>query len=201
MAIDARGAASRHNLGETHLRVLMVVAGMAAVAACENANKVGSNAAASSDAPVMNESIRAGAAAGLPHEAVSVDAAGAIRGERQEKYQQMEDAMTAVSRALDAASPDLATVRQNAAIFTRLGPQMLNWFPPGSGPEAGKTNAKSEIWQRPDDFAAKALAMSHAAVRFQTAAQGEDLAAMRAARADLGHSCKACHDVYRSEKR
>ncbi len=41
--------------------------------------------------------------------------------------------------------------------------------------------------------------MGEAAVAFQAATNGSDLAAIRAAHANLGKSCKACHDLYREE--
>ena len=131
--------------------------------------------------------------------AVSADQARVIMHDRHENYEKFGDAMKAITRETKAASPDLAVVRKNAAVFTQLGPKMLSWFPPGTGPEAGKTDAKAEIWQKPEDFAAKARAFNQAATAFQAAAQGNDAAAVRAAHANLGKSCKACHDLYRAE--
>ena len=51
----------------------------------------------------------------------------------------------------------------------------------------------------PDDFAAKARGLEQAALAFQTATQGNDVAAIRAAQGNLGKSCKACHDLYREK--
>ena len=63
-----------------------------------------------------------------------------------------------------------------------------------------RESAKAEIWQKPEDFAAKARDFDTAAQKFNSAARGDDLAAMRASQADLGKTCKACHDSYRAEK-
>ena len=63
----------------------------------------------------------------------------------------------------------------------------------------GKTDAKAEIWQKPDDFEAKARDFETAAAAFKTAAAGNDVAAIRAAQGNLGKSCKACHDLYREK--
>ena len=134
----------------------------------------------------------------FPTAAVSGEQAKRIMHDRHENYEAFGDSMKALSRELKSDTPDLAAVRQNAATFTDLGPRMVSWFPPGSGPEAGKTEAKAEIWQKPEDFSAKASAFNQAAVAFGAAAQGTDLAAIRAAHANLGKSCKACHDLYRA---
>jgi cytochrome c556 len=64
----------------------------------------------------------------------------------------------------------------------------------------GKTEARAEIWQKPEDFAAKTQAFQQAATAFDSAAKGSDLAAIRSAHMDLGKSCKACHDLYREEE-
>ncbi len=120
--------------------------------------------------------------------------------ERHENYEKIGDALKVISRELKGDAPDLAQVRKNADIIATLAPQAPGWFPPGTGPDVGKTEAKAEIWQKPEDFTAKARAFAQAATAFRTAAQGTDVAAMRAAQGDLGKSCKACHDLYREEQ-
>ena len=107
------------------------------------------------------------------------------------------DAMKPLTAALKSDSPDLDIVRTHAATLARLAPELSGWFPPGTGSEAGKTDAKAEIWQKPDDFAAKMRTFQQAAQAFNTAAQGSDVAAIKAAHGDMGKSCKACHDSYR----
>ena len=132
-------------------------------------------------------------------EPVSAEQAKTIMHDRHENYERIGDAMKVITRELKGDSPDLAQVRQNANVIATLAPQVPSWFPPGTGPDAGKTEAKAEIWQKPEDFTAKARALEQAATAFNAAAQGTDLAAIRAAHADLGKSCKACHDLYREE--
>lgn len=140
------------------------------------------------------------APAGAPlGEPVSAERARTMMDERHENYERIGDAMKVISRELKADSPDLAQVRQNANVIATLAPQVPGWFPPGTGPDVGKTEAKAEIWQKPEDFLAKARAFEQAAAAFNAAAQGADLAAIRAAHGELGKSCKACHDLYREE--
>jgi cytochrome c556 len=123
----------------------------------------------------------------------------ALMKERHEGYERIGDAMKVISRELKAGSPNLAPVRQNAAIIASLAPKVQGWFPAGTGPDVGKTDARAEIWAKPDDFAAKARGFAQAAQAFQAAASGNDLAAIRSAHGNLGKSCKACHDLYRAE--
>lgn len=123
----------------------------------------------------------------------------ALMEERHENYEKIGDAMKGITRELRGDNPDLARIRAEAATIAGLAPQVPGWFPAGTGPDVGKTEAKAEIWQKPEDFAAKAKAFNDAALAFNAAAQSGDLAAIRAAHADLGKSCKACHDLYREE--
>ncbi len=123
----------------------------------------------------------------------------ALMKERHENYEKIGDAMKAISRQLKAESPDLAQVRSGAATIAALAPQVPNWFPAGTGPDVGKTEARAEIWQKPEDFAAKTQDFQKAATAFSEASQGSDLDSIRKAHADLGKSCKGCLDIYREE--
>jgi len=124
----------------------------------------------------------------------------ALMKQRHENYEKIGDAMKGISRELKGEAPNLSQVRTGAATIAQLAPQVPSWFPAGTGPDVGKTEARAEIWQKPEDFAAKAQAFREAAVAFNTAAQGTDLASIRSAHANLGKSCKGCHDLYREEE-
>jgi cytochrome c556 len=127
------------------------------------------------------------------------DAALKLMHQRHEDMEKIGDATKAVSRTLKTDSPDLAVIRSSAATMAKLAPQVPSWFPPGTGPDVGKTEAKAQIWQKPQDFAAKSRAFRDAAAAFDAAAKSGDMAAIKARFADLGKSCKACHDLYREE--
>ena len=133
--------------------------------------------------------------------AVSGDDAKRIMDERHEGMEEIGDAFKALSGAVKATNPDLAKLQEEAATMARLAPEVSDWFPPGTGPDVGKTRAKAEIWQKPEDFAAKRNAFQQAAQAFNAAAQSGDVAAIKARHGDLGKSCKACHDLYRTEKK
>ena len=124
----------------------------------------------------------------------------ALMKERHENFEKIGDAMKGVSRQLKAENPNLGEVRTGSATIAQLAAEVPTWFPAGTGPDVGKTDARAGIWQKPQDFAAKAQQFREAATAFNQAAQGSDLAAIRSAHANLGKSCKACHDLYREEE-
>lgn len=117
---------------------------------------------------------------------------------RHEGMEAIGDATKIIHRALGAS--DIAAVRANAAKIAELSQQASTWFPAGTGPNVGKTRAKPDIWQSSDDFAAKLRSFQTAARALQLAAAGNNVAAMKARFADLGGTCKACHDKYRAEE-
>jgi cytochrome c556 len=129
---------------------------------------------------------------------VSGTQAAQVMHARHEGMKAMGDAAKAIHRAL-AGTPDMATVRASAIRIAQLSKQASGWFPAGTGPEAGKTGAKPEIWQNPQDFAAKLHNFQVAAQALGAAASAGDASAMNARFADLGGTCKACHDKYRAE--
>lgn len=185
------------------MRLLFAFAALASLGACEDrardlAGDAGSNSATVATANATGNGTAASAAAplGAP---VPGDEAKRLMHDRHEGMEKIGDAMKLITRELKGDSPDLARVRRGAATIARLAPQALAWFPPGTGPDVGKTEAKGEIWQKPEDFAAKMKSFQEAAKRFDAAAQGNDLAALRAAHGELGKSCKACHDTYREK--
>ena len=182
----------------------ITAAALAMLSGCNQSDDTAlGNAAANSGQvlPITDEAADAAKAttAALPTQAVPRERAAAFMKERHEKYETIGDAMKVISRELKGDSPDLAAVRKNAGTIAAFAPQIPSLFPPGTGPDVGKTDAKEEIWQKPDDFMAKSKAFTAAARAFNVAAQGSDLAAIRAAHGAMGKSCKACHDLYREE--
>jgi cytochrome c556 len=132
---------------------------------------------------------------------LSLGDAAKIMHERHEGMETIGKNFKALHRELGGGSPDLGVVRASAATLNRLAGKASGWFPEGTGPEVGKTGAKSEIWQPQNkaDFALKLRDFQAAAQRFSAATSGNDLNATKARFADLGGACKACHDKYRSE--
>ena len=125
----------------------------------------------------------------------------AIMKARHDHYEEMGRAMKGINTELKAGSPDVAAIQRHAALIARYGPQILSWFPEGSGPEAGRTRAKAEIWSDAATFRAAQQRMEQASGAFNRAAQSGDLGAIRAALPELGDSCKNCHDKFRGPER
>lgn len=121
--------------------------------------------------------------------------------ERHEGMEDIGDAFKLLGREMKSDAPDLAAVRSASATVARLAPEVSGWFPPGTGPDVGKTRAKPAIWEKPEDFAAKTRAFQAAALAFDRTAKGDDAAAIKASFGEVGKTCKACHDPYRAEKK
>ena len=118
---------------------------------------------------------------------------------RHEGMEQIGKSFKVAGRSLKSGTTDLGVIRSSAATIARLSARSPAWFPAGTGPDIGKTRAKPEIWQKPADFVAKDTAFRQAAAAFNAAARSGDTAAVQARFDDLGKTCKACHDSYRSE--
>ena len=127
------------------------------------------------------------------------EAALKLMHDRHEHMEDIGDATKLVSRELKQSQPDIAPIQGAAASIATLAPQVLGWFPTGTGPDVGKTHALPAIWEKPEDFASKARDFEAAAKTFDAAAKSGDLAAIRASFGELGKSCKACHDSYRAK--
>lgn len=130
---------------------------------------------------------------------VTGDQAKALMHERHEGMESIGKANKAIRDQLQGNSPDLGVVRSNAAKIADLSQKASGWFHAGTGPEAGNTGAKPEIWQNPQDFAAKLGTFQAAAKAFAAAAGGNDVNAVKARMGTLGDTCKACHEKYRSK--
>src|SRR5438309_1710705 len=73
------------------------------------------------------------------------DRALALMKERHEGMESIGDAFKALHRDL-GGTPDLATVRGNAAKIAGLSRAASRWFPAGTGPDVAKTRALPQIW-------------------------------------------------------
>jgi cytochrome c556 len=125
--------------------------------------------------------------------------AAKVMHERHEGMEAIGKANKAIKREVGGDAPDLATIRPSAAKIADLSQKASGWFPAGTGPDVGKTGAKPEIWQNQADFMAKLRNFQKAAQAFNTAASGGDAGVIKARFADMGGTCKACHDKYRTE--
>jgi len=116
---------------------------------------------------------------------------------RHEHYEELGKAFKAVRDASKEASPDFAVIEKAAETVNKATVDQQQWFPKGTGPEAGKTRALPEIWSKPDDFTAAQKMFADRAPKLLAAAKTKDVAAITAAFKDVGGACKNCHDTFR----
>lgn len=175
-------------------KAVYALCAMALVAGCKAQEE--SNQAQASNTLIRSAETRTEAAGPL-----SRDQALVAMKEREEKMESLGDETKRINNQLKSPSPDVAAIRQSAARILKLAPELVSWFPQGTGPDVGKTRAKAEIWQKPQDFATKSDNFLRAAEDFDSAAKSGDLGQIQASFAALGKSCKACHDPYRTPEK
>ena len=177
------------------IAVLTALASVSLVACGQNATSTNNNVAETSA-----NSVEATESAATPAPAPATkEEALKVMHERHEGMEQIGKSTKAIKRQLDSSAPDVAEIQKAAATIAELAAKSPNWFPLGTGPDVGKTGAKPEIWQTYPDFVSKDRDFGKAAQTFEAAARSGDLSRIKAGFADLGKSCKACHDKYRSD--
>ncbi len=131
--------------------------------------------------------------------ALALDGKATIEA-RQTYFKGVGKEMKALNDGLKAGDPDVEALKRSAAAIKAASPKLLGQFPRGTGPEAGvKTGAKPEIWTKSADFKADAEAFMRAADKLDAASRTGQLAAIKPAVADLGATCKACHEAFRNK--
>jgi cytochrome c556 len=111
-------------------------------------------------------------------------------------------AMKAINETLEKGGT-AADLAPHATKINDTAMKIATLFPAGSdqpqGKDPGQTMAKPEIWQDPDDFAAKVKAFQDEAAMFNTAVAGGDMGVIKAEFEKLGGTCGGCHKVYRAK--
>ena len=130
---------------------------------------------------------------------VSGPQAASIMHARHEGMELMGNDFKALKRTLEFDDPNMAAARSAAADIYKNSTAASGWFPAGTGPEAGKTGAKPDIWTNQQDFAAKLAAFQKSAKQFYSLALAGNADGMKGMADDLAGTCKACHDKYRME--
>lgn len=122
--------------------------------------------------------------------------------ERQTAMKSNGAAMKAINGIIEAGGP-AADVGTEAAKIHDVSMKVAGLFPAGSdqpfGSEPGQTKALPEIWQDPDDFAAKLKTLQDESAMLVTAAAGGDMAAVKAQYDKLGGACGGCHKIYKAK--
>ncbi len=99
-----------------------------------------------------------------------------------------------VARGRTDYDPD--QVRDDVAVFQVLA--TLPWQAFGPGTEGG--NARPEVWQDSEKFAAAAATLQDNMAGLMAAADSGNFDQVRAAFGQTANSCKACHDSFRQRR-
>ena len=138
---------------------------------------------------VLLSSVAAAVLAATPQE---------LQKKRHDHYHELGDAFKAVRDGAKASTPDWAAIEKAAADVNKASVNQQQWFPKGTGPEAGKTRALPEIWSKPDDFTAATKMFEDKSAALLAAARTKDVDAVNKAFRDTGGACKNCHDTFRA---
>ena len=140
-------------------------------------------------------------AIGFATVATMVKAADPI-SERRELMKANGTAMKAINEALKSGGsaadlvPHAAKLHDDAMALAPL-------FPAGTdqpqGKDPGQTMAKTEIWQKPDEFAAALKKFQDESAMLQTAVAGGDMGVISAEFEKLGGVCGDCHKQFRAK--
>src|SRR5687768_6824757 len=103
--------------------LLATASALIAVAACNQ----GDSAAPADNQTQAADNVANGSASAEDH--------AAVMKARHDHYETMGDSMKAIGGQLKASAPSLPIIQQHAATIAGFGPQILTWFPEGSGPE------------------------------------------------------------------
>lgn len=155
------------------------------------------SASKSNQANAASNSVAGAAETRVPPK-LTHDQALALMKQRNANMKALGDAAGKVGKSLQSGTPDLNLIKQAASQIASLAPKVVSWFPAGTGPDVGKTRAKAEIWQKPEDFASKAHDFGLSATDFNDAAKLGDINHIKVTFGAMGKSCKACHDLYRA---
>jgi cytochrome c556 len=118
---------------------------------------------------------------------------------RQANYKQIAAAMKGINDQLHGADPSIPAIRAGSRTILGYAPQVLRWFPRGTGPEAGvATRARPEIWSDHEGFTRAGAGLLVAARTLDAVARRGDIAAIRDAMAGVRRACSACHDDFRA---
>lgn len=120
---------------------------------------------------------------------------------RQTNLKDMGAAFKTISDETKKDAPDMAAIVPAAERIQGHATEIGNWFPAGSGPEAGlKTEALAKIWEDRTTFDAAVVKLQEEAGKLHAAAATGDAAAVTAQFPATGGACKNCHDNFRMKE-
>jgi cytochrome c556 len=117
---------------------------------------------------------------------------------RQEKLKDLGEQMKTIGGQAKSGTLDRAIMGEAAKKAAAYAKDLPNWFPKGTGPEAGvKTAAKPEIWAQPADFQAAAEKLPPEAEKLVEVVANGDTPTIFAQLQATGKTCQGCHKQFR----
>lgn len=108
--------------------------------------------------------------------------------------------MKAISLIVKGQAGDMKDVAAHASAMAGLAQATSTAFPEGSSMMDGKTEAKMDVWEKPEEFKKVTMAFIEHANNLAEAAKSGDKGAIGGALGGLGkNACKACHDGFREK--
>jgi cytochrome c556 len=138
---------------------------------------------------------------GLTLQVVAQDAATTLKN-RQEAMKGFGGNMKAINEFVEKGAGTPEDVAAKAGAIEEGSKQIVALFPAGTGMDdgVGKTGAKKEIWDKPDDFKAAADNMGMLAGKLKEAAATGDKQQIADAFGALGkNGCGGCHQTFRAK--
>lgn len=139
-----------------------------------------------------------GVLAGTAAPTLALDGSEAI-ALRQAMMRSIGAHMAAIKAAIGAGNGKMVAIQ--AGSIAKLAPTISYAFPKGSGPGAGKTRAKDNIWTEWDKFKGVAMTLQAEATALAKVAATNDKAKMAAQFGKMAKmGCGGCHSVFRAKK-
>jgi cytochrome c556 len=118
-----------------------------------------------------------------------------LRHERMKN--ELGKSLNVIDDEVRGTTPNTAKIAAAADIILVQAKEIPAWFPKGSGPETGWGLAKSEIWDKPEEFKAATARMIDTADKLAQAARGGKVPEIAARFEAVAVECQGCHKAFR----
>lgn len=117
-----------------------------------------------------------------------------VIAERQARFKANNASMRAIGAALGTG--DIQTIKAEASKIAEWAKVMPDYFPKGSS--GGKASVKDDLWDNFDIFRTQADDNYKAALALIDVADSDDMDKAKGALIQIGATCKACHQNFKS---
>lgn len=119
---------------------------------------------------------------------------------RQSSLKKMGAAMKAIAEQLKTSAPDTAKMTAAMQVISAGAPEIIHWFPAGTGPESGaETDALPHIWEDRAKFDSLATGLVTESKKLAEVISGNDLGAVRTQVKAVADVCSSCHRSFRAD--